>query len=331
MKRWYFWAGLLVSALFLFLALRGLQLDQLWETIQSADYWWLFPAVGVYFIAVWVRAWRWHYLLSPLMDIPTKEIFPIVSIGYMGNNIFPARAGELVRSALLKRKHNISISSSLATILVERIFDGIVVLGFIFINLGELFSTGNFRAVAFWGALIFSAALMIILGTAMYPSKAQKAILKIINWLIPIKWREKASDLLNQFVEGLAALRSWQEILMVTATSTIIWVIEACVYWLVMQAFPFQVSFLKLVFMNGVVNLATSLPSAPGYIGTFDAPGIALLKSFGVSPSLAAGYTLLLHATLWLPITVWGGVYFLREGIDWSEELDQARKGRNST
>jgi hypothetical protein len=85
----------------------------------------------------------------------------------------------------------------------------------------------------------------------------------------------------------------------------------------------FSVSFFALMLMNGVVNLATTLPSAPGYIGTFDGPGIEVLKVFGVNPSIAAAYTLVLHAALWLPITVLGFWYMARESLGWGD-FDQA-------
>ncbi|NIV35588.1 MAG: UPF0104 family protein, partial [Anaerolineae bacterium] len=88
-------------------------------------------------------------------------------------------------------------------------------------------------------------------------------------------------------------------------------------YWFVMHAFPFEVSFFALMLMNGIVNLATTIPSAPGYVGTFDAPGIAVLEAYGVPGGLAAGYTLVLHAALWLPITALGAYYMARESLSW--------------
>ncbi len=66
MKRWQFWVGILISLFFLYLALRGLELAQVWQSIQQAQYLWLLPGIAVYFIGVWVRTWRWHYLLRPL-------------------------------------------------------------------------------------------------------------------------------------------------------------------------------------------------------------------------------------------------------------------------
>ena len=77
--------------------------------------------------------------------------------------------------------------------------------------------------------------------------------------------------------------------------------------------------------MNGIVNLATTIPSAPGYVGTFDAPGIAVLKAYGVDGAIAASYTLVLHVALWLPITLLGGYYLAKEGIKWGEGVNTLR------
>jgi uncharacterized protein (TIRG00374 family) len=133
-------------------------------------------------------------------------------------------------------------------------------------------------------------------------------------------------ELLNHFLEGLASLRSFRNVIMIFFTSVLIWLLETVKYWFVMHAFDFEVSFFALMLMNGVVNLATTLPSAPGYVGTFDEPGIEILKLFGVNENAAAAYTLILHAALWLPITLLGFYYMLREGMSWSE-LSQAMEG----
>ena len=127
--------------------------------------------------------------------------------------------------------------------------------------------------------------------------------------------------MMTKFLDGLASLRSPFNVLMVFFTSVIIWLLETGKYWFVMHAFDFSVSFFALMLMNGIVNLATTIPSAPGYIGTFDAPGIAVLTAYGVEHSVAAGYTLVLHVALWLPITLLGGYYLAREGIHWSDSL----------
>ena len=143
MKRWYFWVGIAISVLFLYLALRGLQLPQIWQSIQGAKFSWLLPAVLVYFVDVLFRSLRWQILLRPAVRLDLKKVFPVIAIGYLGNNIFPARAGELLRAIVLKRRYQVSISTSLATIVVERIFDGVIMLGFIFFNLAALSGLSN--------------------------------------------------------------------------------------------------------------------------------------------------------------------------------------------
>ena len=88
-----------------------------------------------------------------------------------------------------------------------------------------------------------------------------------------------------------------------------------------MHALNFSVSFFALMLMNGIVNLATTIPSAPGYVGTFDTPGIAVLQAYGVDKAIATGYTLVLHIALWLAPTVLGAYFMMREGIHWSDSL----------
>ncbi|MGB8252312.1 MAG: lysylphosphatidylglycerol synthase transmembrane domain-containing protein [Anaerolineaceae bacterium] len=327
MKRWLFWLGLVISIILLYFAFRNQDFSTVWEIVKKANYIWLLPGIAVYFVALWARSWRWHYLLRPLKVISTRSMFPIVTIGYMGNNIYPYRAGEVLRAYILRKREGVAMSASLATIIVERIFDGVVMLGFVFLNLPELAKLtnasgfiGDIQSLALWGAGIFLGVLAVFLLAAMFPHQAHN----ITNWLIshavPQKIRIKTLELAGRFLGGLESLRSPREVVMVFVTSVVIWLLETAKYWLVMQAFPFSVSFFALMLMNGIVNLATTIPSAPGYAGTFDAPGIALLTAYGVPGEMATGYTLLLHAALWLPVTVVGAYFFvIREGMEWGK------------
>jgi uncharacterized protein (TIRG00374 family) len=318
----------LISIGFAYWALSKVNWHNFWDALRVANYWWLIPGIAVYFVGVWVRAWRWHYLLGPIKKIPTRTMFPITTIGYMGNNIYPARAGEVLRAVILKRREGVSVSASLATIIVERIFDGVVMLSFVFVNLSELAKltgasgfVGNIQQVAVIGTGIFLGTLAIFLVAAMFPQTTEKVAFWFIFRLVPKRLHERITGLVTKFLGGLASLRSPFNVLMVFFTSVLIWLLETGKYWFVMHAFNFSVSFFALMLMNGIVNLATTIPSAPGYIGTFDLPGIAVLTAYGVEPSIAAGYTLVLHVALWFPITLLGAYYFAREGIQWSDTL----------
>lgn len=331
LRRWQFWLGIAISALFLWLALRGLRLADVWQAIQGAQYLWLIPGLAAYWIGVWVRSWRWTYLLRPLKRISIRTAFPIVVIGYMGNNILPARAGELLRAYVLRRSEQVPISGSLATIVLERAFDGVIMLSFVVINLPELARVssdsglvGSLYSLAILGVVGFLMAVVLLIFMALNPKQTGSAFEWVNQRLAPKRFREQLTQFSHRFLEGLGALRSPRDLFMVLATSVLIWLLETVKYWYLMQAFPFEVSFFALMLMNGVVNLATTLPSAPGYIGTFDAPGIAVLSAYGVDHAVAAGYTLVLHAALWLPITLLGLYYMLREGISWKSVRSEA-------
>jgi glycosyltransferase 2 family protein len=319
MKKWYVWLGAAISLVFLYSTLNGLHLDQLWEALRTANYWWLIPGVVVYFLAVWARTWRWHYLLRPIKKISLRSLFPVLVIGYMGNNVYPARAGEVIRAYVLKRKEGVDISPSLAIIVVERIFDGVVMLFFVAVALPFTPLPAALRQIVILGSIAFLGLLLVFFAIAALPRQAQAVYGTLIDRLVPEKWRLQAKGILDRFMEGLSCLRRPGDVAMIFVTSVVIWLTETLKYWFVMHGFGFSVPFYVLMLMAGVVNLATTIPSAPGYVGTFDKPGIEVLKGFGVANAVAAGYTLVLHAALWFPITVLGVYYMWRESVSWRD------------
>jgi uncharacterized protein (TIRG00374 family) len=320
LKRWQFWLGVAASVLFLWLALRGLDLALFWETIKGANYIWIVPGILAYFGAVWARTWRWHYLLRGIKPIPTAQLFPTVCIGYMGNNIFPGRAGELLRSYVLKMDEGIAMSASIATILVERIFDGLVMLLFVFITLPLVPDLNqDLRQLVVLASLVFFLALVAFLALASAPTTARSLYVALIARLVPGRFGEQLLTLADLFLEGLVGLRRGRDLTMTFLTSIVVWLLETLKYWFVMHAFPFEVSFFALMLMNGLANLALTIPAAPGGIGPFDWAGIETLAAFDVERTLASAYTLVLHVALWLPITLLGAYFFLRKGLSWQE------------
>lgn len=325
LKRWQFWLGAGISALFLTIALRNLHLVDVWATMRTAQYGWILPGVAVYFFGVWARTWRWDYLLRPVKRISMHRLFPVVVIGYMGNNLFPIRAGELIRALLLREREGVTVSASLATIVVERVFDGLVMLMFVFIGLPFTPMPGWLQTMVIAASLLFFGALAFFITLAVKTEWAEATYGWLIDHVLPGPVREPVRGFADRFITGLYALRSGRAVLMLFVTSIVIWLAETVKYWFVMHAFDFSVPFWVLMLMNGIVNLATTIPSSPGYVGTFDAPGIEILSIFGVERALAAGYTLVLHAALWLPITLLGLWYMARESVSW-REFAQAEK-----
>jgi uncharacterized protein (TIRG00374 family) len=179
--------------------------------------------------------------------------------------------------------------------------------------------------------LVILLTVLMFTATAVFVGMAAKPQIMSATYgwfafrFLPARIRKHTDELYARFMDGLASLGSGRAVLMIFATSVVIWLLETVKYWFVMHAFGFSVSFIVLMLMNGLVNLATTLPSAPGYIGTFDTPGIETLVAFGVERNLAASYTFTLHAALWLPVTALGAYYFWREQLRW-DDFDKARQ-----
>jgi len=127
---WQFWLALAVSVLFLLFLVYQVDLGEIRSALGDANYLFVVPAVALYFVAVYFRAVRWRFLLSPLRLIPVRRLYPVIVIGYMANNVLPARLGELVRSYYLARREQFNTSSALATVAVERVYDGVTLLAF---------------------------------------------------------------------------------------------------------------------------------------------------------------------------------------------------------
>ncbi|GAC1385068.1 MAG: lysylphosphatidylglycerol synthase transmembrane domain-containing protein [Herpetosiphon sp.] len=320
-RSWKFWLGVLISAFFVYWTARGLEWATFWETLKHANYWWLVPGVVVYFVAVLARTWRWHYMLRHLKQVSVARLFPVVVIGYMGNNVYPLRAGEVIRSFILRRKEGIAVSSSLATVALERLFDGLVMTAFVFATLPLLPLPHQYRALVVVASVLFAAALALFLLLASQPERAAILIGWWVDRVVPVTFRGRVTKVAITFLEGLRSLRSPREVAMIFLTSVAIWLTETTKYWFVTYAFSgLHVGFPVLMLMTAVVNLATMIPSAPGYVGTFDKPGIEVLVAVGhVRANLAAAYTLVLHVALWLPITLLGLFFMSRESLHWQD------------
>jgi len=172
--------------------------------------------------------------------------------------------------------------------------------------------------------LMLVGATGVFVWMAVQPHRVEVFYKWLAQRILPEGIRLKTDGIYEKFMSGLKSLSSGSDVLMIFATSVVVWLMETVKYWFVMHAFPFSVSFLVLMLMNGIVNLATTLPSAPGYVGTFDTPGIEVLSAFGVDRAIATSYTLTLHAALWVPVTVVGAWYFWRGRLRMKDVVNSA-------
>ncbi len=305
-----FWISLLISALFLWLALRGQHLAETMRTLREADYGYLLPALVLYFVGVWVRAGRWKVLLSPMGSYSAGSLFPVVVIGYMANDVLPARMGEVVRVYVLAEREGLPRSSALGTVVVERLLDAVTMLLLLAVAALLVPLSGTVERIAIIAAGLVLVAVWPLVFLVLWPDQLARLVAPFAARL-PQGLAGRLSGVAAGFLAGLRVVRSRRVLGLGLALSVVAWLFEAGMYWALAVGFGLPVGGAVVLLTLAVTNLATLVPSAPGYIGPFEAGALAVLVGLaGVSQELATAYVLALHAALVIPVTLLGFVYW---------------------
>ncbi|MEA2408559.1 MAG: glycosyltransferase 2 family protein [Thermoleophilaceae bacterium] len=266
---------------------------------------WIAVAIGLYVLATLVRAERWHRILE-LTGVKAKrrDCYALTTVGYMGNNVLPARAGEALRVVLLSQRTTATKRTLLGSVVAERLLDVIALVTiFVLTVYGVLSSkvlpTDRPLLVAGIGFLLLVAAAI-----AVWVLRRHHVFERARDWLRPLAEAPRA--LLSR--GGLVLL----------AASFLLWAVEASVYWSVARAIDMEISTTGALYLVALTNFVAALPAAPGSIGTFDAAVAFGARALDASSSLAISYMILLRFVLYVPITVVGLVVLVTRYGGWS-------------
>lgn len=310
--------SILVSAVFMIVAFSGLKPADVWNSIRSAQFGWLAVAFIISFAVRLVVTRRWKFLIDGIKPVPFSRLYELVNIGYMGNNIYPFRAGEVLRCVLLQRSHQVPFTQTAMTILVERAFDGIVMVTFVILGLLTLnLDSPLLRQGAVFTALWFFLALCLFFFLALRPSLFRWVVATFTGWL-PEMLGKRIAGLSDDVIDGLAGLRRPRELTGAVGTSYITWMIEALAYLAVALAFNnagVPANYLLMLVIVGAVNLGQIIPSSPGAVGVFEFFAKTVLVAFGAREADALAYALLTHVIIWLPPTLHGFYILGRQGL----------------
>jgi len=317
--------GIAVSVVFLLLAFRGLQPDAFLTSLGDVHVGLLLVGALSYFIAVMIIAWRWQFLLNSVGRVSLLPLTQIVAIGYMGNNVYPLRAGEALRIYLLRRNHHLPIGGTATTVVVERVFDGIVMLSFILLALLRLdVQSDAVQLVASVGTPIFLVAVLLFFALANFPAVLE-ALVKRVAARLPDRLAEIVLQMSGDALQGLSGLRSPAQLAGALLTSYATWAVEALVYWIVMFAFGLNLPYAAALLVVGTVNLAGLLPASPGQVGVYEFFASAVLIGLTVPDDTALAYAIVVHLVIWLPVTLVGFGLLVRQGLGLSD-IAQARQ-----
>ncbi len=310
--------GLLLTVVFLGLALYRVDPAGLVRELRQVNYVWLVPS-GIATLAGYaLRTVRWQVILSGAARAPLRTLFSVLVMGFATNNLLPGRLGELWRAYLLGRKRNVRKSFALASVFVERVFDGLTLVALLWVVSLSVHLPG-------WGLRVQQLSALVFLGASggmallLWKPAVVERLLAVVLVPFPTRARQWVTSVYGAFVDGLAALRRPDVLLRASLLSACVWAFEGASYYLLSRGMSLgvpegaDVSAIGLTLVT--INLGIMVPSAPGYVGTQEFFGTAALGVFGVAPESALALVLVSHAVQYVLVTSLGLLFFAREHL----------------
>jgi glycosyltransferase 2 family protein len=325
--------GLLVSVVSLYFVLRNVNWSEVWMHLRTIDPLLFSLAMLLMLAAYFLMTWRWQHLLDPL-DIPgagtstgagsrppgqtqprgirhhvsLPRLYGMTMTGYFFNAFFPARAGDLVRAYLLGGRTGLRKTTVLATVVIEKAFDGMALLLMLLLSLLLLPSASASESLGFdpdtlaWisGVALVSVLVGLVL---FYRHNARIAYLveKVLGYLpLPDKLKRIAVRLIETFASGMHVFKNPRPLISAAFISLIVWAVVALMFLAALASFntPFPPGLMDpvgLLFITSIVNLGLLVPALPGNVGTYEALCIATMAFFKVDKELAVAFALVFH------------------------------------
>jgi glycosyltransferase 2 family protein len=300
------WLGVAVSAVLLWVAVRGVNLDEVLQQLRQVQLVWLIPVLASIVVRFWLTALRWQLLLRPTKRIGIHRLFAITLIGFMANNVLPARLGEFVRAYALGRSEALPASLPFATIVIERIFDGFTLLVFLVGGLSFLRPTRTLL----WAAGLTCGLYLVVLASLLAIRTGHGlGLLTAVLDRLPERVGTQARRLLESFRAGLDVFGDPSAIVGTAMLSIVIWVVNALGVEAMFRAFSLDLPVYACFLVLGVIAVAVALPSAPGYVGPFQAGTVQGLALLGVARETALSLSIVYHLCNYIPITIAGLAY----------------------
>ncbi len=304
--------GIAISVIAILLVTRGVDLDRTSAIVAGTSPGWLLVAVGVIALQTVVRAARWRLLLPERIaesgvrrSAPSiARIVPVLLVGYLGNAILPARLGEAARGVLIARREQLPIPQALGSVLLERIIDTFV-LAVLGVSAALVVGVPDWvLRIGFVGVGLAIAAVVVL---TIAPT--------LLGRLTGGPFHRVVSGVLS-VVHGARLTKRPAAISGAVALSLFAWLLDASIYWLVGRSLALDLSPVAAMLIATVTVLSTAVPSAPGYVGTFELAAVAAAGVVGIDPATALAFALVAHAVAVPTIALAGVVALIALGAD---------------
>ncbi len=325
----YFIAANAIGLFFLWLAARGLPFDKIGPYLETTSLGhvlgWSIVFVAIYAVCHYARVVRWNYLVRPLGEVETRQVHRASAVGFTAILLLPLRLGELVRPAVLARRTDLSVSSLLATAVVERVLDGLLVTGLLFatlltysgadqetytLQIGGMSLDLTFQVVlGLIAAAIFIPALLVC-ALALWRRQWGLALVEYVGTPISPTLTERIVDMLDDFIDGFGALAQAGHLGRFLGVTLVYWGINVLSLWVLARfGFGFEIGIWDAATVIAILVVGIMIPAGPGLTGNFEfflKKGLELFVSFAAVGGKAAIFVPLVHVLQFIVIVAPG-------------------------
>lgn len=314
-----FWTGIAVSVFFMVLLLVKIDFSKLGAALSAVDYRFILLAVLSTFVSYFLRAVRWRYLLIAEKRIPLSSLYPATIIGYMANNLLPARLGEVVRAHVLARREQLATPAVFASLVIDRLFDGCTVLLMLLVTLATLQLPQGMGDAGYALKLGGVVTFLIYCGVVLFLILLKRQTMKTLAFAgmilkpFPPTVSDRVVPLLGSFIKGIRLSAKGGHLAAVLVSSLLIWAFALLPVDLILQGFGIHLPISVSMFILVLLVFAVMLPASPGYIGTYHYACYKGLAVFGINESTSISIALIIHGTSFFPVIL-AGFYHLWSG-----------------
>jgi uncharacterized protein (TIRG00374 family) len=296
---------IVVTVLFSYVALSGINFKEVWEALRSCDYWWLIPALIAFGLGDIARALRWRSLFAPGRRPRRGPALNATMIGYFYNNIMPARAGEAARVVVLTRRGSVALVETVGTIVVERLYDLVAILAIFFLAQPWLPHVSWLRAAAIAAIALAVVIVSIAAALVVYGDRPLRLLLRPLGRLSLFSG-DRLERTIVELAHGLSGLRNRQVAVEASLWTVAAWMLTALCAYSVSVAFQLHLPFACGILVAVAVGLSMILPSPPAALGVFEGAAILALRAYGLPKSEILPFALVLHAVNFVPFVLVG-------------------------
>lgn len=312
--------GILISILFLFLIFHNINFSEVFDSMKSFNAIYAIPAIITYALSYLVRSLRWKELLSVSKDIKLGSVIKALYIGYMANTLLPARMGELYRAHILGTDQKITRSSALASIVAERVFDGLTLFLLMVILVSFFYNNPLLTKICFTTGCIFLGSFTVIAFVSIRDN-SKCNVIKNITSKLPEFIRDKIQVILTSFIDGLGVISSFKGFLFIILTSGVAWLLEWATMFIIVSGFSLSTPIkpIAIAFLVVLVAFSTMIPSGPAFVGPYQYAFIIALDLTAITKDTALAIAVTTQFIMMAPVVIVGMILLWRSHLSLKE------------